>query len=76
MDVLAGFLEGLGLLIPVALGFPGPRPPFDFLEEDFKRLFFPIMYVRDASYWQRKVDVDGDGILKDWVTELLCRVGR
>lgn len=33
----------LDLVIPVGLGLPGPRPPFIFLEEDFKRLFLPIL---------------------------------
>lgn len=40
-----GFLVLDGLDIPLGLGFPGPRPPLIFLDEDFNRLFFPIVYV-------------------------------
>lgn len=52
----------LGLMIPLGLGFPGPRPPLIFLEEDLSLLFLPMVDLYEYIY---SCAIGGEGRIGD-----------
>lgn len=77
-----GVLE-LGFDIPAGLGFPGPRPPLIFLEEDLRRLFLPMLVFciyscaigRKGEECELRIEDSRGGKFISWRWKLLWRCG-